>query len=343
MPVTRVDVRDDSGCWSARRSPTASLSGTIVSPTIFRGKNPNLFAFPTAAKWRGSRQKSTSDSDESSSHVHEIALTKLTESATLPLTAPTTPAVTPELTRFRTLPSPTRSARLNEISEEAVPEFTPRLSLYDQRRNKFHKNRTASCSSSDASDDDSESRKKRAAKIQSDRARRDSHDDSSDSQDPGGTGGSGAAGASGGASGAQGGDRMQPPPPPPKPQPPSGGTPPSGRPHRARRRAADTRLRESQSLNRITEVQEPDQMIERLVNDGKEAKQAKGLGARLLQSWSRRQWPKEEEKENRGKKVKLLGRYFQVSFVFIYLFILKSIIFDSENTLAYLRYSFLCE
>lgn len=208
-----------------------------------------------------------------------------------------------------------------------MPDFTPRLSLYDQRRNKFHKNRTASCSSSDASDDDSESRKKRAAKIQSERARRDSHDDSSDSQDPGGTGGSGTGGASGGGAQGAAGDRVQPPPPPPpKPQPPSGGTPPSGRPHRARRRANDTRLRESQSLNRITEVQEPqtDQMIERLGNDAKEVKQGKGLGARLMQSWSRRQthWSKatDEEKENRGKKVKLLGRYFQVSCVFCAIF-----------------------
>ena len=57
---------------------------------------------------------------------------------------------------------------------------------YEQRRSKFHKARTTSCSSSDASDDDSESRKKRAHKIGSAGKplppRRDSHDDSSDSQ-----------------------------------------------------------------------------------------------------------------------------------------------------------------
>lgn len=273
-------------------------------------------------KWRSSRQKSQSDSDESSGHVSEVVITKLSEAATisLPVTAPVTPAVTPELTRFRTLPSPTQAARLNEISEEGVPDFAPRLSLYEQRRSKFHKTRTASCSSSDASDDDSESRKKRAAKISSDRGRRDSHDDSSDSQDPGGSGPGGAGGTSGGGESNPGGDGGQQPPP--RQQPPPGGTPPppsASRPHRARRRTADTRLRESQSLNRITEVQEPlgDPVLERLVHEAKESKPGKGLGARLLQSWTRRHphWhkPPDEEKENRGKKMKLLGRYFQVS------------------------------
>ncbi|XP_053680452.1 serine/threonine-protein kinase par-1 [Anopheles nili] len=150
------------------------------------------------------------------------------------------------------------------------------------RRSKFNKSRTASCSSSDASDDDSENRKKRAHKIVDATIkplsqRRDSHDDSSDSQDQGsnaaaggagkaqikgistttngGTsnGGTGGGGGSGGGSGAQ----------------PSSGDDKHGsnnrqktsqqvdfRRHRGRRRPVETRLRESQSLNRITEVQE---------------------------------------------------------------------------------------
>lgn len=136
-----------------------------------------------------------------------------------------------------------------------------------QRRSKFHKTRTASCSSSD--DDDSENRKKRAHKIVDStkpfqQQRRDSHDDSSDSQDPSNaTGGSGTNSNSsqcvgqfadtpsteqsqvnntneGNTNGKQ-----------------KSGQVAGFRRHRAgRRRAGETRLRESQSLNRITEVQE---------------------------------------------------------------------------------------
>uniref|UniRef100_A0A182K698 SNF-related serine/threonine-protein kinase n=1 Tax=Anopheles christyi TaxID=43041 RepID=A0A182K698_9DIPT len=153
------------------------------------------------------------------------------------------------------------------------------------RRSKFNKSRTASCSSSDASDDDSENRKKRAHKIVDATIkplsqRRDSHDDSSDSQDQGSNvaGGGGAGkpqirgisgttngstngngGTSGGGSGSRGGtgagssaaddkhgssNRQKT------------SQPVDFRRHRGRRRPVETRLRESQSLNRITEVQE---------------------------------------------------------------------------------------
>ncbi|KFB45355.1 AGAP001752-PA-like protein [Anopheles sinensis] len=153
------------------------------------------------------------------------------------------------------------------------------------RRSKFNKSRTASCSSSDASDDDSENRKKRAHKIVDATIkpltqRRDSHDDSSDSQDPGcnaaaaggagkaqikgisttttngqgggggggGGGGSGSGGGGGSADdkhGSTGGNRQKPT-----------SQQVDFRRHRGRRRPVETRLRESQSLNRITEVQE---------------------------------------------------------------------------------------
>lgn len=136
------------------------------------------------------------------------------------------------------------------------------------RRSKFHKTRTASCSSSD--DDDSENRKKRAHKIVDStkpfqQQRRDSHDDSSDSQDPSNnaTGGSGnnsnssqcvgqfadtqsseQSQVSNANEGSTNGRQK-------------GGQVAGFRRHRAgRRRAGETRLRESQSLNRITEVQE---------------------------------------------------------------------------------------
>ncbi|CAG5096035.1 Similar to SNRK: SNF-related serine/threonine-protein kinase (Homo sapiens), partial [Cotesia congregata] len=149
---------------------------------------------------------------------------------------------------------------------------------YEQKRSKFHKTRTTSCSSSDASDDDSEGRKKRAHKLGATTgkplpSRRDSHDDSSDSQDPGGNGGGGLGNSDNVQHTASSNTRSD------------GnenststttttttGTTTSGgkvqrctesqamtfgRRHRAgRRRAGETRLRESQSLNRITEVQE---------------------------------------------------------------------------------------
>ncbi|XP_053693359.1 SNF-related serine/threonine-protein kinase [Sabethes cyaneus] len=143
------------------------------------------------------------------------------------------------------------------------------------RRTKFNKSRTASCSSSDASDDDSENRKKRAHKIVDTTVkpltqRRDSHDDSSDSQDPGNS-----AAPSGAATGAcvrvimstantdgstttSNGNSNQPP----SEKRTNGGNRQKSsqqvdfRRHRGRRRPVETRLRESQSLNRITEVQE---------------------------------------------------------------------------------------
>ncbi|XP_052869708.1 uncharacterized protein LOC128275292 [Anopheles cruzii] len=162
------------------------------------------------------------------------------------------------------------------------------------RRSRFNKSRTASCSSSDASDDDSENRKKRAHKIVDGgnikplTQRRDSHDDSSDSQDPGsnvaGTGGGGtrlkngmngantaasSGGGSGGTGGAGSGTSGQQSTGGGGVQSSDGSSSSGGgsrqkasqsqvdfRRHRGRRRPVETRLRESQSLNRITEVQE---------------------------------------------------------------------------------------
>lgn len=140
------------------------------------------------------------------------------------------------------------------------------------RRSKFNKARTASCSSSD--DDDSENRKKRAHKIVDSTKpfqtqRRDSNDDSSDSQDPGNSACGGASGSNSGSatfsvqiiSGESNTSEST--------NDDSGGHSCDGntngrqksiqgfRRHRAgRRRTGETRLRESQSLNRITEVQE---------------------------------------------------------------------------------------
>ncbi|XP_062715451.1 uncharacterized protein LOC134291550 [Aedes albopictus] len=139
------------------------------------------------------------------------------------------------------------------------------------RRTKFNKSRTASCSSSDASDDDSENRKKRAHKIvdstvKPQTQRRDSHDDSSDSQDPGNAAAPSSTGAcvraimSGTASSSSTNDTGNQPNTE-KRTSGNGNRQKSSqqvdfRRHRGRRRPVETRLRESQSLNRITEVQE---------------------------------------------------------------------------------------
>ncbi|XP_029175055.1 serine/threonine-protein kinase par-1 [Nylanderia fulva] len=225
-----------------------------------------------------------------------------------------------------------------------------RTAAYEQRRSKFHKTRTTSCSSSDASDDDSESRKKRAHKLGASTGkplppRRDSHDDSSDSQDPGGSGGGRGGMVGGGGSGVSNGEHTTTTESNRNDN--SSGTNTTntntttgggrhrctdnqvifGRRHRAgRRRAGETRLRESQSLNRITEVQEAEAPLSchnhchvsrnstvigatNISSSSSSSSQnnmtsqhgvvqpvsqvatttvqkAKGLGARLLQSWS---------------------------------------------------------
>lgn len=225
--------------------------------------------------------------------------------------------------KYKTMPSPTRptfstpgsNAQLNEIFEEDCNEnsrvssrqFVSRnqnRTPYEQRRSKFHKSRTASCSSSDASDDDSEKRKKRAHKLNTSskpfQGRRDSHDDSSDSQEPGtgcGTGGTNSTiksntltvqsnthhtsqdnNKNGGNNGNTGGRKNS-----------SNTSAMFGRRHKgSRRRNGETRLRESQSLNRITEVQE-DGAHSLVIStaavgvQGNVTPRVKGIGAKLLQ------------------------------------------------------------
>jgi len=124
-----------------------------------------------------------------------------------------------------------------------------------EQRRRLHKSRTASCSSSDASDDDSENRKKRGGRAGYPAWR--DNNDSSDSQDPpGGSGGggeqggfrsggappSGEGGDGGGSSGSSGGHSE------------GGGL--SGRHYRLHRNS--NRVRQSYSLNRISELHETD-------------------------------------------------------------------------------------
>ncbi|XP_011308158.1 serine/threonine-protein kinase MARK1 [Fopius arisanus] len=301
-------------------------------------------------KWRIERSLMTDSSPKKSDdfNLDETPTTILTESSTAP--SPLRSRTTDTVPRYKTMPSPVTTEpdnTLKEILEDADGTETKpddmsgkcrvvRRIGYEQKRNKFHKTRTTSCSSSDASDDDSESRKKRAHKFGGTPgkplpSRRDSHDDSSDSQDPGGN--------CGGARGFNNGDSVQEAATTDtrggNGQEGTGNTSNSSgsgkapgntdnqalsfsRRHRAgMRRAGETRLRESQSLNRITEVQEAEtpvchSVVKTIVNQSVSSssssssvsrtltingvtqvsqstvQRAKGFGARLLQGWSLR-------------------------------------------------------
>lgn len=294
-------------------------------------------------KWRNEKTNSLIESPprliNDLTSQSDVTTTIITDSSTISIPIITTsPPISREaMPKYKTMPSPTRcessgaALQLNEIFEEGDGgETTPRSTSrqfvrtsYEQRRSKFHKARTASCSSSDASDDDSEKRKKRAHKLNNPSAkpfqgRRDSHDDSSDSQEPStGTGGGGGTrtnnhltvgnvttnnstddggqGKSNGNSGEGGGKSNN------NTLNPTNAM--LGRRHKAsRRRNGETRLRESQSLNRITEVQEDGGASALVIatsvvgTQGVVNPKAKGLGARILQGLSSTMKKSQEEK-----------------------------------------------
>nr|XP_023026972.1 SNF-related serine/threonine-protein kinase [Leptinotarsa decemlineata] len=187
-----------------------------------------------------------------------------------------------------------------------TPDIT-RSFISESRKSRFNKNRTASCSSSDASDDDSEKRKKRAQKLtgtpsKSFEVRRDSHDDSSDSQEPGtgvGSSGSGFATLKGGGTfcSNRGTD--------PQKCKDKNGTYKNERNHR--KKTCKTRLRESQSLNRITEVQEDQSHQQQqavvvsttiLTLPSSFAPKMKSVGAKLLQGFNRSTKKPPDDKED---------------------------------------------
>ncbi|XP_014600892.1 PREDICTED: SNF-related serine/threonine-protein kinase isoform X2 [Polistes canadensis] len=304
-----------SSAWSKKPGSVESRPKSVTECQRSLGPVP-------ANKWRmGAQHRSTGltlDTSPISQPVSRpsdlISTTTtiiLTESSTvsIPLRSSTHEDHQSTIPKYKTMPSPGSTGSisppqltLNEILEDgdamqgtvgsneginnnasAAKCRVVRRTGYEQRRSKFHKTRTASCSSSDASDDDSESRKKRAHKLGATTEkplppRRDSHDDSSDSQDPGGSGGGGGGG--GGSGLGNGEHTSETPSNTPDTSRNDGGNNTTntttsntttaggrhrstdnqvafGRRHRAgRRRAGETRLRESQSLNRITEVQE---------------------------------------------------------------------------------------
>lgn len=276
-----------------------------IIPTTLQLNNTNIKVDPSHPNVRSHSVDHSYDALNKCRENDSVSTKFLTDSSTISIPLPNQQAAVTLVgpPKYKTMPSPTRANTilpgancLNEIFEEGTDigssdtsaTTTPRpvarhthftnnrsspqgsASGSAQRRTKFHKTRTASCSSSD--DDDSENRKKRAHKIVDTHKsfqpqRRDSNDDSSDSQDQGSaTAGSNSSSQhsiqiSMGSSGEQGqGNSSQ-----------TNGTSNNTngtqtqkcgqtvgyRRHRAgRRRNGETRLRESQSLNRITEVQE---------------------------------------------------------------------------------------
>lgn len=210
---------------------------------------------------RGSRSEGKLHLAVQELRKESISGNSLTEGSS-PVT-PVGPISSPRLSKM--LPAPLVSARsspqlgLDEISEDGSAlrsgSSTPRSFLsFEQRRSRFRKSRTASCSSSEASDEDSEGRKKRGSTKSLHR--------NHDPRDPNGNGGS---------AGGPSSQSPQNPPAEPEHRESSKGTNSnnvgtryessgnSGRRHcmtSRHRRRVETRLRESQSLNRITEVQE---------------------------------------------------------------------------------------
>lgn len=327
-------------------APSVIKSGDLRPRSAVETSDPKAPAYiPGSTKWRVSSK---------TVKVTRIQTSVITESSTVPnpITTQCEPVSVPP--RCRTLPNPitTRTKdtqTLNEIFEDSETlsstSSRPIRAGYhqsqQQRRTKFHKARTASCSSSDASDDDSESRKKRAHKLATPGVtkpltqRRDSHDDSSDSQDPSCSGGGGGGGGGGNLT-------TRTTAPPTTHNGGSGNTEgrdiadtkqSAGRRHRTgRRRAGETRLRESQSLNRITEVQEAEapttnkpcrpvieeeKSKENNIDERVELEKENHLATTKpagndLKASSAAAPPSTEKHAKTGKKIRLLGRYFQI-------------------------------
>ncbi|XP_077286523.1 SNF related kinase [Arctopsyche grandis] len=235
-------------------TPTLSIPKIVKTPPNIKPENAIRSPLPLLCE------------DETS-----VVTTTISEAATItiPIRGNTSQRNENTIQTYKTMPLNSRPSK--HILDDGTwkspkpvrgSETVVKDSSYQQRRTKCHKNyRTASCSSSDASDDDSEGRKKRPPKHMNTPThkpipqRRDSHDDSSDSQEHGATGSGGNGSSnhvaysttnSSGSGSKQSGESGN-----------SGGSSLTRR-HRGGRRACETRLRESQSLNRITEVQEAD-------------------------------------------------------------------------------------
>ncbi|CAH1398521.1 unnamed protein product [Nezara viridula] len=198
---------------------------------------------------RGSRSEGKLHLAVQEIHRAAIPINSITEASTAPGPLhPNSGNHTP-VRAVKTLPSALTTT--NNVNNITSPQLgvNANIARYE-RRNKLRKGSTASCSSSDASDEDSEGRNKRKGSNHSLHRGR-------GPQDPGaggGTGGGGGAPPPGGPS-TNGGPGQNGT----GPNPSSRGTRREGgcgSSSSGGRRRGETRLRESQSLNRITEVQE---------------------------------------------------------------------------------------
>ncbi|KAF5305616.1 hypothetical protein FQR65_LT07697 [Abscondita terminalis] len=344
---------------SERRKPDLVKRDVLPKMNVLRNLNDDR---PKTAdnqnKWRLGKSASIPETtspvqvkiiSDIQSNANIVTTNIITEASTISIPVlQTTSYTTPVVQKYKTMPSPTRTSggmnpqlHLNEIFEEgdgADPrsphhrQFVSRnqkRTSYEQRRSKFHKNRTASCSSSDASDDDSESRKKRAHKLNNTekpiiKGRRDSHDDSSDSQEPGTGTGTGARNGRLGDASIITQNNVSTNQESNKTNNTSSNSSTGrkntgnsgmmiGRRHKTGRRR-ETRLRESQSLNRITEVQE-DPAHSVIINTTvtathcvNAAPKTKGLGARILQGLNMSGTKKQEDKQTKEEKVQHLSR-----------------------------------
>lgn len=199
---------------------------------------------------RGSRSEGKLHLAVQEIHRAALPINSITEASTAPGPLhPNSGNHTP-VRAVKTLPTALSSSN-NNVNNASSPQLgvNNNISRYE-RRNKLRKGSTASCSSSDASDEDSEGRNKRKGSSNSLHRGRGPQDPSTG----GGSGGGGSAPPPGGP-GTNGdpGQNGTGPPPSSRGTRREGGCSGGGS---SGRRRGETRLRESQSLNRITEVQE---------------------------------------------------------------------------------------
>lgn len=297
---SKIHAKSQEPDLKVASSNTRSLIDGIAGVKIIKNDDKEKFLGQAGSGLRKDVRSGSVDKNQFRPIRGPMDIKILTDSSTIPAIN-VTPIIINQISKpFKTMPSPTRSALLQQTanmnnnsclkeilecdtgSSDTSNTNTPRPILRSQavaattsshhRRTKFHKSRTTSCSSSDASDDDNNGEKKRTGtKIidcgitkQIITQRRDS--DSSDSQDPGGNtcSGNNNAGSSlilrngsnttssNNKSSTQTGTSHES-----RGKSTSNSSEIGYRRHRTgRRRQTETRLRESQSLNRITEVQE---------------------------------------------------------------------------------------
>lgn len=193
---------------------------------------------------RGSRSEGRLNTIASELRMKQLSITEVHESNTTPISIACNNTPSPFV-------STQSSPQLLDDKQNRIGNYI----TYEQRRSKMHKNRTASCSSSETSDDDTDGRKKRGSNKSL--ASFKGNDKDPDNDGMGDAGGQGTEPTEEHDTGnkekdGNSGDKTERP---------SGSA--AGRRRcisanvRSRRgRSAETRLRESQSLNRITEVQE---------------------------------------------------------------------------------------